>query len=60
MSPDILVTTPMRAAASNTRPLCEVPPNSCDSHFHVFEPGFAHVPNSLYTSRTARWSSTSA
>ena len=49
MTPDILVTTPMRAPATNTRPRYSVPPNSCDSHFHVFEPGFAHVPDPLYT-----------
>jgi 2-pyrone-4,6-dicarboxylate lactonase len=40
---------PMRAAESNTRPTFQVPSNSCDTHFHVFEPGFAAVPNPLYS-----------
>lgn len=44
-----LETTPMRAAESNTRPRFAVPPDSCDTHFHVFEPGYAHVPEPLYT-----------
>jgi len=46
---DILVTTPMRAAESNTKPAFQMPRHSCDSHFHVFEPGFPHVPKPLYT-----------
>ena len=49
MDTNILVTTPMRAAESNTRPTFTMPPGACDSHFHVFEPGFAHVPDPLYT-----------
>lgn len=49
MDTDILVTTPMRAAESNTKPAFPVPQHSCDSHFHVFEPGFPHVPKPLYT-----------
>ena len=39
---------PMRAAESNTRPRFPVPPDSCDTHFHVFEPGFPPVPDPLY------------
>jgi 2-pyrone-4,6-dicarboxylate lactonase len=49
MASDILTTTPMRPAASNSKPRFTVPPHSCDSHFHVFEPGFSHVPEPLYT-----------
>lgn len=49
MAPSPLETTPMRAAKTNTRPRFAVPPDSCDTHFHVFEPGFAHVPDPLYT-----------
>ena len=26
-----------------------MPPGACDAHFHVFEPGFPHVPDPLYT-----------
>ncbi|GAA3713899.1 amidohydrolase family protein [Nonomuraea antimicrobica] len=44
-----LPTTPMRATTSNTRPRFTMPPLSCDSHFHVFEPGYPHVPDPLYT-----------
>ena len=44
-----LQTLPMRPAETNTRPSFVVPPGSCDAHFHVFEPGFAHVPEPLYT-----------
>jgi predicted TIM-barrel fold metal-dependent hydrolase len=42
-------TTPMRAAESNTRPRFVVPPGACDTHFHVFEPGYPHVANPQYT-----------
>ncbi|MCU1411144.1 MAG: Amidohydrolase [Rhodoglobus sp.] len=42
-------TTPMRAAETNTRPRFVVPPGACDTHFHVFEPGYAHVSNPQYT-----------
>jgi len=49
MDNDILVTTAMRPATSNTRPVFKVPPRSCDAHFHVFEPGYPHVANPFYT-----------
>jgi 2-pyrone-4,6-dicarboxylate lactonase len=26
-----------------------MPGGACNAHFHVFEPGFLHVPDSLYT-----------
>ncbi|TDD63248.1 amidohydrolase [Kribbella antibiotica] len=44
-----LQTLPMRLASSNTAPTFELPPGSCDAHFHVFEPGYPHVANPLYT-----------
>jgi predicted TIM-barrel fold metal-dependent hydrolase len=46
---DILRCTPMRAAESNTPPVFALPPGACDAHFHVFEPGYPHVPDPLYT-----------
>lgn len=46
---DIMQCTPMRAAETNTRPAFVMPPGACDTHFHVFEPGYPHVPNPLYT-----------
>ena len=46
---DILQCTPMRAADSNTPPAFALPPGACDAHFHVFEPGYPHVPDPLYT-----------
>jgi 2-pyrone-4,6-dicarboxylate lactonase len=46
---DILQCTPMRAAETNTRPAFAMPPGACDAHFHVFEPGYPHVPEPLYT-----------
>jgi 2-pyrone-4,6-dicarboxylate lactonase len=49
MSITPLETKPMRLAESNTRPTYELPAGSCDAHFHVFEPGYPHVPNPLYT-----------
>ena len=49
MDDNILITTPMRAASTNTPPAFTVPPRSCDTHFHVFEPGYPPVPNPLYT-----------
>ena len=44
-----LQTTPMRPASSNTRPDFVPPAGSCDAHFHIFERGYPHVPNPLYT-----------
>jgi predicted TIM-barrel fold metal-dependent hydrolase len=44
-----LQTTPMRAAETNTRPRFDMPAGACDAHFHVFEPGYPHVPDPLYT-----------
>lgn len=49
MTTEFAQTLPMRPAETNTRPRFPVPPNSCDTHFHVFEPGFPHVPEPLYT-----------
>ena len=46
---DILQCTPMRAAETNTHPAFAMPPGACDTHFHVFEPGYPHVPEPLYT-----------
>ena len=37
------------AGWTNTRPRFTMPPRACDAHFHVFEPGFPHVPDPLYT-----------
>jgi len=39
----------MRPAKSNTLPAFAMPPGTCDAHFHVFEPGYPHVPDPLYT-----------
>jgi predicted TIM-barrel fold metal-dependent hydrolase len=39
----------MRAAETNTHPAFAMPPGACDTHFHVFEPGYPHVPEPLYT-----------
>jgi predicted TIM-barrel fold metal-dependent hydrolase len=39
----------MRPAETNTRPRFTLPTGSCDTHFHVFEPGYPHVPEPLYT-----------
>jgi predicted TIM-barrel fold metal-dependent hydrolase len=41
--------TPMRAAETLTRPPFALPAGACDTHFHVFEPGYPHVPAPLYT-----------
>jgi 2-pyrone-4,6-dicarboxylate lactonase len=47
--PGILRTTPMRPAGSNAVPAFVMPAGACDTHFHVFEPGYPHVPDPLYT-----------
>jgi 2-pyrone-4,6-dicarboxylate lactonase len=47
--PGILRTTPMRPADRNTVPNFGMPAGACDAHFHVFEPGYPHVPDPLYT-----------
>ncbi|ONI79111.1 amidohydrolase [Kribbella sp. ALI-6-A] len=39
----------MRAAESNTRPAFTMPAGAVDSHFHVFEAGYPHVSEPLYT-----------
>ncbi len=49
MASDILPTSPMRAAETNTKPRFAVPRHACDAHFHVFEPGYPHVKDPLYT-----------
>lgn len=49
MRPDFAVTTPMRDAATLSRPRFRLPAGSCDAHFHVFEPGYAHIAKPLYT-----------
>jgi 2-pyrone-4,6-dicarboxylate lactonase len=46
---DILQCTPMRVAETNTPPAFAMPPGACDTHFHVFEHGYPHVPDPLYT-----------
>jgi 2-pyrone-4,6-dicarboxylate lactonase len=46
---EILHCTPMRAAETNTPPAFAMPSGACDAHFHVFEPGYPHVPDPLYT-----------
>jgi 2-pyrone-4,6-dicarboxylate lactonase len=43
------VTTPMRDAVTNSRPSFAVPAGACDTHFHVFEDGYPHVPDPQYT-----------
>jgi predicted TIM-barrel fold metal-dependent hydrolase len=45
----MLETTPMRPAETNTAPAYALPPGTCDAHFHVFEPGYAHTARPLYT-----------
>jgi predicted TIM-barrel fold metal-dependent hydrolase len=39
----------MRDARSLTPPALNVPRRACDTHFHVFEPSYPHVPEPLYT-----------
>ncbi len=54
MHSDILITTPMRGAKTNSRPIFPVPPQACDAHFHVFERGFPNVEKPHYTFPEAR------
>ena len=42
-------TTPMRSADTVTRPTFPMPARACDTHFHVFEPGYSAVGNPQYT-----------
>jgi predicted TIM-barrel fold metal-dependent hydrolase len=51
MSTDILISKPMRDAATLTRPKFEVPAGACDSHVHVFGPEdrYPRVPHPHYT-----------
>jgi 2-pyrone-4,6-dicarboxylate lactonase len=42
-------TTPMRGAHTNTPARFDIPPNSCDVHFHVFEPGYSSIPKPFYS-----------
>jgi predicted TIM-barrel fold metal-dependent hydrolase len=49
MATEFVHTLPMRAAETNTRPRYTLPAGSCDTHFHVFEPGYPSVPQPLYT-----------
>jgi 2-pyrone-4,6-dicarboxylate lactonase len=44
-----LQTTPMRPARTNSHPRFSMPPGATDAHFHVFEPGYPHVADPLYT-----------
>ena len=46
---EILQCAPMRAAGTLTPPAFTLPAGACDTHFHVFEPGYPHVPDPLYT-----------
>jgi 2-pyrone-4,6-dicarboxylate lactonase len=46
---EVLVPTAMREATTNTRPAFVLPENSCDVHFHVFEPGYPSVAKPHYT-----------
>ena len=46
---EILQCTPMRAAETLTPPAFQMPTGACDAHFHVFEPGYPHVSDPLYT-----------
>jgi predicted TIM-barrel fold metal-dependent hydrolase len=39
----------MRPPETLTPPAFAMPAGACDAHFHVFEPGYPHVPDPLYT-----------
>ncbi|WP_137843347.1 amidohydrolase family protein [Microbacterium sp. 2FI] len=43
------VTTPMRGADTISPPAFAMPTGACDTHFHVFEPGYPPVGNPQYT-----------
>lgn len=49
LPPEPLQSQPMRAADTNTVPRFTTPAGTTDTHFHVFEPGYPHVANPLYT-----------
>ncbi len=51
MNSDILISKPMREAATLTRPQFEVPAGACDSHIHIFGPEdrYPRVPHPHYT-----------
>jgi 2-pyrone-4,6-dicarboxylate lactonase len=42
-------TAPMREARTNTPARFDIPSGSCDSHFHVFEPGYPSIPEPFYS-----------
>lgn len=49
MTVELPTPAPMREAETNTLPRFRVLARACDTHFHVFEPGYPHSPNRLYT-----------
>jgi predicted TIM-barrel fold metal-dependent hydrolase len=49
MPPEFAHTLPMRPAATVTQPRYRMPGLACDTHFHVFEPGYPAVAKPLYT-----------
>ncbi|MFJ4686673.1 amidohydrolase family protein [Streptomyces sp. NPDC088789] len=48
MAADLPQPTPMRDAETVTPPDFAMPPGSCDTHFHVFEPGYPVASDPLY------------
>lgn len=48
MGTELVTPTPMREATTNTLPRFALPAGSCDTHFHVFEPGYPSVSNPQY------------